>query len=144
MARRRRSGTLRRPPDHQLINAPPRPAAATTGTAEREQAPRPLKPKAAKTETRDKEDCGTEERTRASAPTEQPTTRRAEDPERTDETTEETSGCADTGSERDPQKPTEEKDENMVTPMTAKTAEQLPTLTSPSRSSLPTPPDRKT
>ena len=117
MARRRRSGTLRRPPDHQLTNAPPCPAAATTGTAESEQAPRPLKPKAAKTETRDKEDCGTEERTRASAPTEQPTTRRAEDPERTDETTEATSGCADAGSERDPQKPTEEKDENMVTPM---------------------------
>jgi hypothetical protein len=100
-----------------LTNAPPCPAAATTGTAESEQAPRPLKPKAAKTETRDKEAGGTEERTIASAPTEQPTTSRAEDPERTDETTEATSGCADAGSERDPQKPTDEKDENIVTPM---------------------------
>ena len=112
-ARRTRSGTRRPPPAHQRTEAPAREAERTPETDDTGQAPAPPRPNAAKTETRRSAPSGTEDNTRASAPTEQPTATDAAEP-RTDETTDETSGNADAGKDREPQKPTRENEVNIA------------------------------
>jgi len=61
------------PPAHHITDAPAAADAKTAGTAENVQAPHPSGPKAAKTDSREEDEKGTEAKTRESAPTEQPT-----------------------------------------------------------------------